>query len=270
MYSIARLRNSPCISDLKFSSSHPHLLASASYDRTVRLWNPVLPAGSDRIALEGGKNSSDRNDRMGLKKQLHRRLVRGELVGLLSDEGHSGEVLSIVSGQLEATSRVVGLISGFLNRTFIPYYLYFFPPVPMVQSKSLPFHLRSVVLHSLPSYLLLLPRHLPPRLFSHQPQHVKYTPSSVPLPYTTEVGPIKSCGHREKTAPSFRKLPRTLGILIPIWSSMARRSEYGKRTCSTSFLSIAISVRKDLFKLGWTGERKHEKEERSSTWALLT
>lgn len=89
-----RMETPQSIFDLKFSSSHPHFLASASLDKTVRFWNPVLASGSDLNALVRQKDLSSKQSKS--EGQLQRKFVRGELVGLSSDEGHEGGVLSIV------------------------------------------------------------------------------------------------------------------------------------------------------------------------------
>lgn len=103
------------IYNLKFSLSHPHLLASASDDSTVRLWSSQIPDGSNsamKIKIEENvkiANSKLESGKGGVKpphgatkwklgnESVERHLVKGEMLAMLADEGHRGGALSCVS-----------------------------------------------------------------------------------------------------------------------------------------------------------------------------
>ncbi|GAA6035285.1 hypothetical protein JCM8097_008798 [Rhodosporidiobolus ruineniae] len=87
------------INHLRFHPSRPHLLASCSADRTIRLIDATLPWGSnaamvDRMRLdlvgEKGKNGKGKKGEEGT---MRRRRVVGEVLGVANEGGHKEGVL---------------------------------------------------------------------------------------------------------------------------------------------------------------------------------
>ncbi|GAA5854600.1 hypothetical protein JCM9279_005706 [Rhodotorula babjevae] len=106
---------------LAFHPSYPHLLASASEDKTIRLWDPTLPWGSDvavsrRVrdarpgsAVEMGTTGGGKKGgkgKVGPQSRVEERIrqaeggrtsrprVEGELLGVLAEGGHEKAVMS--------------------------------------------------------------------------------------------------------------------------------------------------------------------------------
>ncbi|GAA6061909.1 hypothetical protein JCM10212_000534 [Sporobolomyces blumeae] len=91
---------------LAFHPSRPHLLISASADRTMRLWDPTLPWGSDARVAQARRSEGIKAVRDGRKKKAVERgkkhqseesrnprpRVDGEVLGILA--GHQADVFS--------------------------------------------------------------------------------------------------------------------------------------------------------------------------------
>lgn len=78
------------INHLTFSQSHPHLLASASDDHTVCLWDPIIPWGSNDAVVS-------RFDRTLASTASARPFVPGELLAKFDVGSHTEGILSCVS-----------------------------------------------------------------------------------------------------------------------------------------------------------------------------
>lgn len=93
------------IHHLTFHPSYPHLLASASEDKTLRLWDPTVPWGSDervrRTLPKGGQRgaTSRREEELRTAEggRTSRPRVEGELLGVMAEGGHEKAVMSCVS-----------------------------------------------------------------------------------------------------------------------------------------------------------------------------
>ncbi|ORY72743.1 hypothetical protein BCR35DRAFT_333920 [Leucosporidium creatinivorum] len=78
------------IVDLKFSPSHPHLLVSASADRTARLFDPTVLRPS--LPDEGRSDGKALKDKKSKKKAM---AWHGEALGIFANDGHIKPLLSV-------------------------------------------------------------------------------------------------------------------------------------------------------------------------------
>jgi len=109
---------------LAFHPSYPHLLASASEDKTIRLWDPTLPWSSDAAVSrrarrpaggstgETGGGKKGGRAKVGPQSKVEERIreaegrrtsrprVEGELLGVLAEGGHEKAVMSCVRRSL--------------------------------------------------------------------------------------------------------------------------------------------------------------------------
>ncbi|BGP29071.1 hypothetical protein JCM10296v2_000807 [Rhodotorula toruloides] len=76
------------IFDLAFHPSYPHLLASCSEDKTIRLWDATVPWGSNAAVAKRTKSQSAPGP------TWERPRVEGELLSVLAEGGHEKAVFS--------------------------------------------------------------------------------------------------------------------------------------------------------------------------------
>lgn len=84
------MRHLQPIFDLAFHPSHPHMLASCSEDKTIRLWDVTVSWGSNAaVAKQTPSHPASITAR-------ERPRVEGELLAVLAEGGHEKAVLSCV------------------------------------------------------------------------------------------------------------------------------------------------------------------------------
>lgn len=89
---------------LTFHPSYPHLLASCSEDKTVRLWDATVPWGTNEAVhrveaqTRRGKTVEKQQQQLGYRPR-----VEGELLAVLAERGHEHAVFSCVRSQNFAT-----------------------------------------------------------------------------------------------------------------------------------------------------------------------